>query len=170
MSRVERSALMARVRQKHTAPEIAVRCELHAMGVRFTVNGPKNRTLPGRPDIVLPARKLVVFVHGCFWHRHVGCIRTTTPTANRDFWLSKFAANVSRDALQKKKLRKLGWRPLVVWECETKRPERLKRRLARLLQIDDTARTESAPYRQLTPTKARGSARLSGRAGRARRR
>ncbi len=77
---------------------------------------------------------MVVFVHGCFWHRHKGCPKTTTPTTNRKFWLEKFGANTARDARQQKELRKLGWRSVVVWECETKRTERLAKRLARGLR------------------------------------
>lgn len=113
---------MASVRQKHTLPELVVRRVLHRLGCRFTVNGPLNRTLPGRPDIVLPARRSVVFVHGCFWHRHAGCRRTTTPTRRRAFWRAKFRANIARDRRVQAELEELGWRVIVVWECETKLP------------------------------------------------
>jgi DNA mismatch endonuclease (patch repair protein) len=127
----ERSALMRRVRQRHTAPERIVRSVLHRLGLRFTVEGPLNRTLPGRPDIVLPRWHTVIFVHGCFWHRHEGCPRTTTPATRRDFWETKFAHNVARDRRQQRALRAAGWRVLVVWECATLRPTTLAARLAR---------------------------------------
>jgi len=139
-----RSRLMARVRQKHTAPEIATRRLIHALGLRFTVNGPRNRTLPGSPDIVLPMHRIAIFVHGCFWHRHRGCSKATTPTARRTFWLEKFTANVARDRRVVRKLRAAGWRVLVIWECEVRDVElviaRLQRTLDRRLPAQRTAR------------------------------
>jgi DNA mismatch endonuclease (patch repair protein) len=85
---------MRRVRQKDTAPEIRLRKALHAAGVRFRLH---DKRLPGRPDIVLACRRLAIFVHGCFWHRHEGCSRTTTPKSNRAYWMRKFAENIERD-------------------------------------------------------------------------
>jgi DNA mismatch endonuclease (patch repair protein) len=123
---------MRRIRRKGTAPELVVRSLLQRLGLRFTVEGPRNRALPGRPDIVLPRWAAAVFVHGCFWHRHPRCPRTTTPARRRAFWLAKFAANVARDRRQVRALRAAGWRVVIVWECETRRPERLSRRLGRL--------------------------------------
>lgn len=120
---------MGRVRQRHTDPERIVRSLLHGLGLRFTVRGPLNRVLPSRPDIVLPRWRTVILVHGCFWHRHPGCKLTTTPTARADFWREKFAANVARDRKQRRLLRQAGWRVIVVWECETRQPGRLVRRL-----------------------------------------
>lgn len=111
---------MSRVRQRSTAPELAVRSALHRLGYRFTVNGPLNQRLPGRPDIVLPRHRLAVFVHGCFWHRHARCPKTTTPTTRVEFWEGKFSANVTRDAKAIRDLKALGWRTLLIWECETK--------------------------------------------------
>ncbi|HEX9782120.1 MAG TPA: DNA mismatch endonuclease Vsr [Opitutaceae bacterium] len=102
---------------------------MHRLGFRFTVNGPSNRNLVGRPDIVLPRHKCVVFVHGCFWHRHLGCPRATTPTTRNAFWLAKFEANIARDRRQQHALRASGWMVLIVWECETRDPELLARRL-----------------------------------------
>lgn len=128
-----RSRLMARVRQRHTGPEQIVRSVLHALGFRFTVAGPLNRSLPSRPDIVLPRWKIVVLVHGCFWHRHPRCRLATTPKSRADFWSSKFAANVARDARQKEHLRRFGWRVVTVWECETRKPTKLASRLRRTL-------------------------------------
>lgn len=135
LSVTERSKLMARVRQKHTAPEMLVRRLLHRAGFRFTINGPLNASLPGRPDIVLPRHKTVVFVHGCFWHRHKSCSKATNPKTRKAFWSAKFHANKARDKMQAKMLARDGWRVLVVWECETVASGRLAltRRLCRLL-------------------------------------
>ena len=132
LSSAARSLLMARVRQRHTAPERIVRSLLHALGLRFTVTGPLNRLLPARPDIVLPRRKTVVLVHGCFWHRHQGCRLTTTPTTRADFWNEKFVANIARDTRQRQELKRAGWKVITVWECETRNPRRLATRLRRI--------------------------------------
>lgn len=113
LTRSERSALMARIRGTDTGPERIVRSELHRAGFRFRLHAAR---LPGRPDIVLPKHRVVVFVHGCFWHRH-GCRLTGTPSTRRAFWTAKFAANVARDRRSARALRRLGWRVLTVWEC-----------------------------------------------------
>src|SRR5438270_13970584 len=118
---------MSRIRGKHTVPEKVVRSLLHRMGLRFRLHG---KLLPGRPDIVLAKHKTVVFVHGCFWHRHEGCRNCTTPTERREWWLEKLNGNAARDRVHTKALRKLGWQVFVVWECETERP-RLAEKLAR---------------------------------------
>src|SRR5690606_19657417 len=107
---------MGRIRGRDTIPERRVRSLLHRLGYRFRLH---RRDLPGRPDIVLPRHKTVILVHGCFWHRHPGCGNCTTPTANQEFWLSKFDANVKRDRHSIQALRDLGWKVIVVWECET---------------------------------------------------
>lgn len=125
---------MRRVRFRNTEPEQIVRKLLHSLGVRFTINGPSNRNLPSRPDIVLPHWRTIVLVHGCFWHRHPGCRLTTTPTHRADFWQAKFAGNVKRDRGQRRELRALGWQVVTVWECETRKPVALKRRLARYFE------------------------------------
>ena len=133
LTKERRSWNMSRIRGKHTAPEMVVRSTLHQMGYRFRLHEKK---LPGRPDIVLPKYKAVVFVNGCFWHRHTGCPNCTTPTNNRAFWVNKLEGNVSRDILHRRALRKLGWRVMVVWECETgktKLTKRLQNRLAKFL-------------------------------------
>lgn len=131
---IQRSNLMGRVRQRHTLPEQIVRSTLHAIGLRFTVNGPLNRSLPSRPDIVLPRWKTVILVHGCFWHRHANCRLATMPRTRTEFWNQKFTANVTRDSLQRIRLRKAGWRVITVWECETRSLTRLTARLARLFE------------------------------------
>jgi len=108
---------MGSVRQKGTGPELRIRKALHRLGFRYRLN---DRNLPGSPDLVFPKYKAVIFVHGCFWHRH-GCRHTTTPSTRKDFWEDKFRANVERDERKIRELEKSGWRVLVVWECETKK-------------------------------------------------
>lgn len=126
MSQERRSWNMSRIRGKDTNPERLVRSLLHRMGYRFRLH---RQDLPGRPDIVLPGRRTVVLVHGCYWHRHCGCRLAYTPKTNRTFWLSKFRENVSRDERQYEQLRALGWHIITVWECETKSPAALAQRL-----------------------------------------
>ena len=111
----ERSRRMSRIRSKNTSPELAIRRALHALGFRFRLD---DRRKPGRPDIVLPKYRAVIFVHGCFWHRHEGCKIASTPKSNTAFWLEKFARNVERDGRVASKLTSLGWRVFVAWECE----------------------------------------------------
>lgn len=106
---------MSGIRGRDTKPEIAVRRYLHGRGLRYRV-APCD--LIGRPDIVLPKYRTVVFVHGCFWHRHPGCRFATTPSTNVRFWIGKFEANIARDKTVQETLRNAGWRVLVIWECE----------------------------------------------------
>lgn len=106
--------MMAGIRGRDTKPEMLVRSWLHQAGLRFRVH---DRSLPGSPDVVLPRWNAVVFVHGCFWHRHTGCPRTTSPATRRAFWNAKFASNVARDERNRRALRRLGWRVRTVWEC-----------------------------------------------------
>lgn len=129
LSRERRSWNMRRILGKNTGPEVIVRSALHRLGYRFRLHGKK---LPGRPDIVLPKYRTVVFVHGCFWHRHRQCKNCTTPTNRRAWWVEKLEGNAARDKVHVRALRKLGWRIVVVWECETEKAgfaERLKKRL-----------------------------------------
>lgn len=130
LSKERRSWNMSRIKDKDTGPERTVRSLLHRMGYRFRLH---QKNLQGRPDIVLPKYSAVVFVHGCFWHRHRGCKNCTTPTNNQNFWLEKLEGNASRDKRHAAALRQSGWRVLTVWECETERPETLGPRLQRLL-------------------------------------
>lgn len=115
LSSEERSRRMAKIRSSDTKPEIALRRGLHRLGLRFRLGG---AGLPGRPDIVLPRYKAVVFVHGCFWHRHHACKVASTPKSNTDFWLAKFDRNVIRDQEAVEALESLGWRVFIAWECE----------------------------------------------------
>lgn len=118
------SIRMSRVRQRGTTAELTVRSALYSLGLRFRVS---NRDLPGSPDVANRRRKWAVFVHGCFWHRHARCVRTTTPKRNRAFWEAKFAANVARDRRAIRELRAAGYDVLVVWECETERTDLIDR-------------------------------------------
>ena len=128
-----RSELMAKIRVRDTAPELAVHSIAHRMGLRFRLH---RKDLPGRPDLVFPRHRLVVFVHGCFWHRYKGCQHASTPKSRTAFWTEKFAANVARDARQEAALRALGWRILVIWECETRQKATVECRLAALTRSE----------------------------------
>lgn len=129
-----RSQAMSRVRRTGTTPELAVRSVLSGLAIRYTL---QNRDLPGSPDVANRRRRFVVFVHGCYWHRHEGCRRTTTPKHNRAFWQAKFEANVRRDRRVIGVLRRFGFRVVVVWECQTTDAPRLAARLDRLLSSVD---------------------------------
>ena len=122
----KRSWIMSRVHGKDTKPELVVRSMLHRMGYRFRLHEKK---LPGRPDIVLPRHRKVVFVHGCFWHGHKGCPRATIPETRREFWEKKLSGNIARDELNIRAVREQGWQALVVWECETREPTVLENKL-----------------------------------------
>lgn len=134
LSPVRRSWNMSRIRNRNTKPELVVRSLLHRLGYRFTVNGPLNKKLPGRPDIVLPKHSTVVFVHGCFWHRHRGCRDTTTPKTRTSWWLTKFAGNAARDKKNQAALRRAGWNTVVIWECEAANASLLQHSLLRALR------------------------------------
>ena len=122
----KRSWNMSRIRSTDTRPEKRVRSVLHKMGYRFRLH---SQSLPGKPDLILPKHKTVVFVHGCFWHRHEGCPNATTPKSNKDFWLEKLRRNVERDKEVSETLTIMGWRVVVVWECETREETYLRTKL-----------------------------------------
>ncbi|WP_284691708.1 very short patch repair endonuclease [Pinirhizobacter soli] len=124
ISKSARSANMSNVKSRDTKPEMLVRRFLHGRGLRYRLHG---KGLPGSPDLVLRKHGSVVFVHGCFWHRHSGCSRATEPSSRRDFWLGKFERNVARDREAEGRLRELGWRVFVIWECELKHAASLER-------------------------------------------
>ena len=126
----KRSEVMSRICGKDTRPELQVRSIVHRLGYRFRLHG---KDLPGSPDLVLPRLKTVIFVHGCFWHRHRGCRYATTPSTRRAFWQAKFDANVDRDKRTSASLRHLGWSVITVWECQLRKPDRVVARLERLL-------------------------------------
>jgi DNA mismatch endonuclease (patch repair protein) len=127
ISRQKRSWNMSRIRGRNTKPELIVRSLLHRMGFRYRLHV---RTLPGCPDIVLPKYKVILLVHGCFWHRH-GCKSTATPKSNTLFWKTKFDGNVARDAVVVKQLRACGWRVLTIWACKVNDEGKLKKQLER---------------------------------------
>jgi DNA mismatch endonuclease, patch repair protein len=116
----QRSATMARVRSTNTGAEMIVRSTLHRLGFRYVLH---DNRLPGRPDLSFPSRRAAIFVHGCFWHRHAGCRRAAMPKARSDYWRKKFDRNVDRDSRNQAALRTLGWRVVVIWECELKAPD-----------------------------------------------
>ena len=119
----QRSRNMSAIKSKNTKPEIAVRKLLHSMGYRFRLH---RKDLPGSPDIVLPKYKTVIFVHGCFWHRHENCKYASTPKTRKEFWESKFKANVKRDKEIEEKIKNIGWQSSVIWECELKDIDNLR--------------------------------------------
>jgi len=131
LSAKNRSALMARIGGKDTAPELRVRKIAHGLGFRYRLHG---RGLPGRPDLVFRGRRKVIFVHGCFWHGHSHCKRGALPKSNVDYWNEKIDRNRERDHRQVDTLKAEGWDVLVIWECETKNLDILKRRIEHFLE------------------------------------
>ena len=126
----ERSAQMALVRGKNTKPEIIVRRIVHRLGYRFRLH---RADLPGHPDLAFVGRRKVIFVHGCFWHRHQACKSTRTPKIRVEFWKQKFKDNVRRDAAARRALATAGWRSFVIWECEVKDTNTLEKQIRRFL-------------------------------------
>ena len=122
----QRSRNMSAIKSKNTKPEIKVRKVLHSMGYRFRLH---SKDLPGSPDIVLPKYKTVIFVHGCFWHRHKNCKYASTPKTRQEFWNKKFTENIKRDSEIQDKIKNLDWRSVVIWECETKTEEILNSKI-----------------------------------------
>lgn len=118
LTKEKRSWNMSRITGRNTKPEILLRSLLHREGFRFRLH---DKRLPGKPDIVLPRHRTVIFVNGCFWHRHNNCEYAYTPKSRQEFWLHKFQGTVQRDQEKQKMLADLGWQVLVVWECELKR-------------------------------------------------
>lgn len=134
LSPKERSERMARVRNRDTKPELAVRRLVHSLGYRYRLH---RRDLPGRPDLVFAGRRKVIFVHGCFWHRHGTCHSgTRVPKSRLDFWLPKLESNRERDRVNQEALAKLGWDVLPIWECEIKDTATLAERITRFLESD----------------------------------
>ena len=137
-SKAKRSEVMSRIKGSNTSPELAVRSILHRLGYRFLLH---SRNLVGRPDIVLPRYRTVVFVHGCFWHRHRNCRFAYTPKTRKTFWHEKFAANVYRDKNVARQLVKVGWQVVTVWECKVANPVVLARVLTKAIQKQKGAKT-----------------------------
>ena len=136
-----RSRIMARVQSRNTGPELILRRALHARGLRYKLH---DSALPGSPDLVFPRYGAVCFVHGCFWHRHDGCPRATTPATNREYWERKFGANVRRDGKHRTALLEAGWRVGIVWECALRPKNRVKE------VVDSVERWLKGQQRKLT--------------------
>jgi DNA mismatch endonuclease, patch repair protein len=141
-----RSANMSRIRSRDTSPEMIVRRLVHGMGYRYRLHVAR---LPGKPDIVLPRLRRIIDVRGCFWHQHPGCIDSHVPKSRLEYWAPKLERNQRRDEENRAKLRELGWRVLVIWECEAKAASKLAERLAQFLreelpQAPESARTAKA--------------------------
>jgi DNA mismatch endonuclease Vsr len=124
---------MSRIRKTGSKPEVLVRQIVHRLGYRFRIN---RRDLPGTPDIVFPGRRKVIFVHGCFWHQHPGCKHANQPRTRTDYWLPKLARTAERDEHAFAELERLGWQPLVLWECELRNPTSVAARLQAFLTED----------------------------------
>ena len=127
----QRSRNMSAIKSKNTKPEIKVRKVLHSMGYRFRLH---SKDLPGSPDIVLPKYKTVIFVHGCFWHRHENCKYASIPKTRQEFWNKKFKENIKRDSEIQDKIKNLDWLSVVIWECETKNIENLRKKIIDVLR------------------------------------
>ncbi len=132
LTKEKRSWNMSRIRSKDTKPELIVRSLLHRMGYRFRLH---RKDLPGKPDIVLPKYKTVIFVHGCFWHRHKGCKGRTTPSTNKEYWDKKFLRNIEKDKANRRDLKKAGWKVIVIWECESKKTAAIKKKFREINKI-----------------------------------
>ena len=131
----KRSEIMSRIRGRDTKPELIVRRIAHGLGFRFRLH---RKDLPGRPDIVFPRHEAVIVVHGCFWHRHPGCKRASSPKTRVRYWQNKFEDNVVRDRRNETALRDLGWKVMVIWECETKDHEAVAARIESFLRRDES--------------------------------
>jgi len=130
-SKDKRSQIMSKISGKATKPEILVRKFLFAQGFRYRKN---DKQLPGKPDIVLPKYKTVIFVHGCFWHGHQNCKKSALPQTNYEFWKNKIQRNVGRDKSNQRDLRKLGWKIIVIWQCQIKNRELFGKTMKRVIQ------------------------------------
>lgn len=126
VSSEHRSRIMSMIKGKNTKPEMIVRSVCHELGLRFRLH---RKDLPGKPDLVFPKHRLCIFVHGCFWHRHPDCKYAYTPKSRIEFWLPKLDKNVERDLHAQKTLLSLGWRVLVIWECDTKNRDFLRKEI-----------------------------------------
>lgn len=127
----ERSRMMGRIKGRNAKPEMVVHSLCDRMGLRFRLH---RKDLPGSPDLVFQKHRLCLFVHGCFWHRHPGCKYAYTPKTRQDFWLPKLQRNAERDREKEEALDKLGWRVEVIWECETKSPETLRKKILNIFE------------------------------------
>lgn len=137
---------MSKIKAKNTQPEITIRSLIHRMGFRFRLN---QDDLPGKPDIVLPKHRKIIFVHGCFWHGHKNCPRAKRPESNSAFWTKKIDSNIKRDIENIKLLRKQGWDILVIWQCEIKNEIAIQDRLMKFLNHDKSTETKRNGTRKI---------------------
>ena len=128
----KRSENMRRIKSRDTSPELAVRSMVHHLGYRFRLH---RKDLPGKPDLVFAGRRKAIFVHGCFWHQHTACREGRIPRTRPEYWVPKLTRNCARDRDNRKELKRLGWRTLVVWECELNQLERVKRKVVKFLAL-----------------------------------
>lgn len=143
-----RSRLMSQIKGKDTKPEMAVRSYLHARGLRYRLH---DRSLPGKPDLVFKSRKVVIFVHGCFWHGHIGCKQAHIPKSREEYWRTKIETNAARDRRSIRRLRSLGWHVFVVWECRICE-KRLRRLYCQIAGAEQLPAPLSSPLRHDAPT------------------
>lgn len=134
----QRSFNMSRIRGRDTKPEMIVRSLVHGLGYRYRLH---RKDLPGKPDLVFPKRRKIIFIHGCFWHMHHCPYGKVVPKTNADFWSNKRRGNKERDKIVVKTLRKAGFQVLTIWECQTRKPDDVKRVINRFLQTDPTSVT-----------------------------
>jgi len=159
VSSIKRSQIMRAVQSRNTGPELLVRSAAHRLGLRFRIH---DKQLPGTPDLVLRGRNTVVFVNGCYWHRHENCLKAGVPKSNRKFWLAKFESNRKRDKRNYAQLRKLGWRVIVVWQCEARTLERAIRFVAKKFHIPEPLRSLNPRLPRKRDTRGLRSERSSG--------
>jgi DNA mismatch endonuclease (patch repair protein) len=131
ISSARRSEIMSHIRSKGMVPEMRVRRLIHHMGFRYRLHG---KNLPGRPDLVFPGRRKVIFVHGCFWHQHANCSISRIPKSNKAYWKTKLAKNVERDKEHQRRLKELGWQVLIIWECTIRDVPQLQNRIRQFLE------------------------------------
>ena len=131
VSTEKRSEIMRNIRSKDTVPEKAVRSMVHRMGYRYRLHV---KYLPGKPDIVFPSRKKVIFVHGCFWHLHADCRKGAFPKSNREFWIPKLLRNRERDERNLQHLKQMGWKALIIWQCEISGATTIRNKIKRFLR------------------------------------
>src|ERR1044071_7690724 len=131
LSKQRRSEIMSRIRDKNTVPELKVRSLIHRLGYRFRLH---SKSLPGKPDLVFPGRKKIIFVHGCFWHSHADCPKGKPPKSKLDYWMDKLATNRKRDEQHLQELRAQGWQALVIWQCQIKNTEVLTNTIITFLE------------------------------------
>lgn len=140
----DRSRIMRAVRHENTTPEIKVRKMAHSLGYRFRLH---RKDLPGSPDLVFPKHNLCIFVHGCFWHSHPQCKKATVPKSNMGYWRQKFEDNKQRDRRKARELQTLGWKVVIIWECQTRDTKKLRTIL--LKSLGDSARPQTVSKKAL---------------------